>query len=363
MSMQTKSPGGFSLVEVMVAMAIALIGTVIIFQVFSVSESIKRTSTSGGDAQQFGALGLYTMERELRMAGLGINNQNLIGCTLRSYDNLGTPQVVPTYSLVPVQIVAGATAKDPDQITITYGNSPLLSSSINVTQNMTDASSIVRVSNRFGIATNNMLVLAETGKDCTMIQVTDLPATTGNTDQVIHDASVGQYNNPDVSWPAYTTNAMVFNMGGLPSRKTYGISNSELTVSATYSTAGAVAVADNIVMLKAQYGHDDGVDNGTVSNASYSIGDGQVDNYTNVMPSAPTAFDWLRVLSVRMALVARSALPEKPKVQGGPCDATTSAPTWSGGSFDLSSDANWQCYRYRVFETTVPLRNMIWQQL
>jgi type IV pilus assembly protein PilW len=36
-------------------------------------------------------------------------------------------------------------------------------------------------------------------------------------------------------------------------------------------------------------------------------------------------------------------------------------PAWSGGTFDLSADPNWQCYRYRVFETTVPLRNWIWK--
>jgi type IV pilus assembly protein PilW len=66
-------------------------------------------------------------------------------------------------------------------------------------------------------------------------------------------------------------------------------------------------------------------------------------------------------------VVARSALAEKPAAGlGAPCDTTTVAPTWSGNtggarSFDLSIDPNWKCYRYRVFETTVPLRNWIWK--
>jgi type IV pilus assembly protein PilW len=38
-------------------------------------------------------------------------------------------------------------------------------------------------------------------------------------------------------------------------------------------------------------------------------------------------------------------------------------PAWSGGTFLISTDPNWMCYRYRVFETTVPLRNMIWLQV
>ncbi|HVY04486.1 MAG TPA: PilW family protein [Burkholderiales bacterium] len=363
MAIRMKNAAGFSLVEVMVAMVIALLGTIIIFQVFAVSESIKRTSTSGGDAQQFGALGLYTIERELRLAGLGINNQNLIGCTLRSYNNTASPQVIPSYQLSQVLIAPGASNAIPDSITVTYGNSPLLASSINVTQNMANATSTIRVSNRFGIALNNLLVLAEAGKDCTMIQATGLPTVTGSTDQVLHDSATGQYNNSDISWPSYSTNGMAFNLGTTLTRDTYSISNSQLTMSSAYGSTTPVIVADNIVSLKAQYGHDDGVNNGTVDNATYSVGDGQVDNYTNAMPGTPTNFDWLRVLSVRVALVARSALPEKPNTQGGPCDATTSAPTWAGGTFDLTSDANWKCYRYRVFETTIPLRNMIWQQL
>jgi type IV pilus assembly protein PilW len=75
---------------------------------------------------------------------------------------------------------------------------------------------------------------------------------------------------------------------------------------------------------------------------------------------------------VRVAVVARSAQPEKPAAGlGAPCDTTTVAPTWSGNtgiarSFDLSTiplpaGVTWQCYRYRVFETTVPLRNWIWK--
>ena len=36
---------------------------IVIFQVFEASEGIKRTTTSGGDAQQNGAIALYSMAR------------------------------------------------------------------------------------------------------------------------------------------------------------------------------------------------------------------------------------------------------------------------------------------------------------
>jgi type IV pilus assembly protein PilW len=129
-----------------------------------------------------------------------------------------------------------------------------------------------------------------------------------------------------------------------------------------FSTTTSLTLADNIVLLKAQYGKDDGVANGTVTNATYVADDGAVDGYSNTMPVTPTATDLARILTVRMAVVARSAQTEKPSVEGGACDTTTAAPTWSGGTLDLSTDVNWKCYRYRVFETTVPMRNLLWQQ-
>jgi type IV pilus assembly protein PilW len=69
-------------------------------------------------------------------------------------------------------------------------------------------------------------------------------------------------------------------------------------------------------------------------------------------------------------VVARNGLLEKDNVTGtcttvkgtannGPC-------AWDDSNYDaapainLSNDPNWQRYRYRVFETIIPLRNMIW---
>jgi type IV pilus assembly protein PilW len=81
--------------------------------------------------------------------------------------------------------------------------------------------------------------------------------------------------------------------------------------------------------------------------------------------------DIARIYAVRMAVVARSALMEKPKADGT-CDFYTSAkplfqkPAWSAGEIDASrmpdgtAIADWECYRYKTFEAMVPLRNLIW---
>lgn len=375
--MRTASPrrpaAGFSLVEIMVAMVIALIATVVIFQTFAVSEGVKRTSTSGGDAQQNGALALYNIARELRMAGFGINNAALLGCTVRAYDTQHAPPDVPPFILSPVIIVPGATATDPDTLTVNYGTANLLSNPAKLTQDMPSPTSLYRVSNRYGYAAGDTVMLAEAGKDCTLAEITATPATAGQTDEVHHDT--GTYINADGQntnvrfnkggglGVTYTKEASLYNLGRLPTQNLYRVVNNQLVVDSTFGAVPSRVIADNIVQFRVEYGKDDGIDNGTVLGGMYALDDSIVDNYTSAMPVPPTPQDWRRVLAIRLAVVARSALAEKPSVDGGPCDATTVAPSWSGGTLDVSADPNWNCYRYRVFETTIPLRNLIWQQL
>ena len=59
-------PGGFTLVEVMVAMVIGMIGIIIMMQVFASAEGQKRTTTGTGDAQSNGAMAIYTLQRDIR---------------------------------------------------------------------------------------------------------------------------------------------------------------------------------------------------------------------------------------------------------------------------------------------------------
>ncbi len=70
--------------------------------------------------------------------------------------------------------------------------------------------------------------------------------------------------------------------------------------------------------------------------------------------------DWLRVGAVRIAIVVRNRQPEiNPD---GSCSATPATPSWGWGSVAASAlSADWRCYKYKVFESVVPLRNMMWR--
>jgi len=390
---------GFSMVELMVAMLISLIGVIIIFQIFEASEGVRRTTTSGGDAQQNGAIALYAMQYDLRNAGMGINDTLYAGCNIVGYDSArSTPNFPPVGNpmiVAPVVITPSGTPTLPDQLTVLYGSQNQIANSTTLVANMTSATSPLTVQTRFGVRAGDLLLLLEpgSGKNCVFMEVTSLPATPSN--QVNHDsgaytlaggASVAARFNPaggmGVTYGgANTANVTrLFNLGNLndginfaasqnvtvPMYNTYALANNTLTVSNAFVISGGVpavnSIADNIVHMRADYGVDDGVNDGSVTyNTVYAAGDGIVDRFISAVPN------WSQVIAIRVAVVARSALAEKPAAgAGAPCDTTTAFPTWSGDtgtnrSFNLSADANWRCYRYRVFETTVPLRNWIWK--
>jgi type IV pilus assembly protein PilW len=131
--------------------------------------------------------------------------------------------------------------------------------------------------------------------------------------------------------------------------------------------ATAVPVVADIVNIQAQYG------------ISATANSNQVVQWVDATGSwaAPTIASRNLIKAVRIAVVARNGLLEKTNVSSVCSSLINAAPTgvcaWDGSTantvipspapqIDLSNDPNWQRYRYRVFETIVPLRNVIWSR-
>ncbi|HRE13211.1 MAG TPA: PilW family protein [Usitatibacteraceae bacterium] len=393
----SRSQSGFTIVELMVGTLVALVATVIIFQVFAVSEGQKRTTTGASDAQQNGGFSLFQIERDLRMAGYGLNHMALLGCRINGWYEPGGAGF--NFRLVPVEIINGVGGA-PDQIRIAFGNSDLFTAPAKMLQSMPSPAANYKVDNRFGFREGDLVVAAENGKDCSLAQVSGVPGTPGLSDNVIHNSgnytnSEGanvptQFNRPgglpppnDVSYgawnPATNTGGRLYNLGAAPTVVTYAIQNSQL-VSINGLTPGvptATAVlSDGIVQLQAQYGYDGNGDGQlpmtAPSNAAVTLGT-NTDQWSDSMPAAATAVDWSRVIAVRLVITSRSVTPERPNPATGLCETTTTFPRWvapapgaspPGTPLDVQAafaDANeWRCYRYRAFEVVVPLRNMVW---
>ncbi|MFZ2302446.1 MAG: PilW family protein [Gallionella sp.] len=361
---QLKESAGFSLVEIMVAMAIGLLGMLIMLQVYSNSEAQKRTTAGGDDAQNAGAIALYGLQRDIQQGGWGISSINLLGCNVQLRAG---PPAVTLNAIAPVTINhASITGQDAntDTLVIVSGNG-------NGGQEGDTVNSQLLGNTVYTVASPNEF----TAGDRVIARPTTLPAAC-TLDTV---TGVGVPGTADVTVTtglAGMTNGTLFNLGQTQKIRAYAIRGGNLTVckyvdinpvtgvdsgndcgnaANNGNTAIWVPIANNIVSLKAQYGRD--------TNAAPM--DGIVDTYDKTTPT--TACGWVSTSSIRVALVARN-------VQSTQASVTPAAPVWEGTStvaasaplpanvadpIDISStNANWQNYRYKVFQTIVPIRNI-----
>ena len=354
---------GMSLVEVLVAVAIGLIGMLVITQAYLATDKFNRSTMGENGAQTNGAIALYTIARDLRMSGYGISDTAAFGCGKIKwyYDpnfSISAGGTLPDIILAPVYITV--TPGQPDQITTMYSTSDRVIPG-KLTSTMPLPSSELNVDNPVAFEDNDLVLMVSSASPvtCTMEQVTQVQPAAA---KMQHNPGVTAPYNPPAggmgSFPAYKKDDLVVNLGN-PRVRTYSIANGNLRVIDTLLQATGVApydIANGVVDLRAEYGKDNGVNNGTVSNSVYAADDGIVDSYDNVAPAS--AAEWAQVLSIRVAVLARIGVYEKPT--GGVCTATTAAPSWTGGSFTLPEGLP-SCYRYRVFQTVVPLRNLIWR--
>ncbi|MFZ5557324.1 MAG: PilW family protein [Pseudomonadota bacterium] len=338
---------GMSLVELLVGLALGLLIVLAITRAFAVFEGYKRTTTGGADAQINGAIALSLIEREVRIAAYGMADLGVFGCAVRSYNKNRNPPDL-NFLIAPVVITQG-TSGAPDAVTVIFSDSEGLPVAVPF-QQQSGASANYKVDNRAGFGVGDLVLAVEGGKDCTVAEVTDLPGTPGQTDVVIHNS--GMYKNDQGDMVESTWNkpsglgvtydkGVLYNLGKAPNSNEYRVESANLVVREWLGATGStpLPVVANVVDLQAQYGKD-------------TDSDGVVDTFDEVTPATPAG--WAQVLAVRVAVVSRSGHYEKTEV------SPPAIELWPGGP-TFNPDAGARHYRYRVYSTVVPLRNMIWR--
>lgn len=335
---------GFSLVELMVGVAVGMFGILAIMQMFTVSEASKRATVAGADAQENGLMALFTIERDMRNSGFGLVG---MGCTtIKAYNENLSPQDY-NMSALPVEIARDAPAAGTDQITILYSASAYGGVPATITSAMPDSSAILNVNNGLGFYQSDLVIISEPPKDCSLVQLSQDGQKTGGTWNLQHNPGGTYVYNPpgghNIFPPGgYGSGAKLTNMGNLVNRRYY-VENDRLMMldpTTPTSSTNPIALVDNIVALRAQYGRD-------------TDADGFWNSYDNTAPAAIT-----EIVSARIAVVARST--DRAAVAVSPATLVL----WSGGTTAnggaISLDANAQRYRYKVYVTTIPLRNVLW---
>ena len=368
---------GVSLVELMVGVAIGLIGIVAIFQAVSVWTKHTQTTSSGGDAQVAGTLALFNIERDLKLAGHGFGRaaSGIMGCNVQTT----APGVV---NLRPVEIAASGPVGSPDTISVFYGDSSFFVEEGDFVNSTATTKKLPRLgSYRKGDVAIVAGDVAASAPACMMVEVTDDSDPNG---WVSHtpagayvsfytaSAAVARFNS--ASSPAFGV-GKIYNLGPTPRYDVWSIANNGvLTRTDLLGLVPPLPIAEGVVNMKAEYGYD-------------LNGDGRIDNAewyaVDAPPLLPVPTDWKRVLAIRVAFLVRSRQFERngdPAASGVAAITPTALnPRYFGvpgpakpffmTNVDSTPDAfgdndadpnNWRFYRYRIYERVIPLRNMLW---
>lgn len=381
---------GLSLIEILVGVAIGLIGIVAIFQAVAVWTKHTQSTSSGGDAQVAGTLALFNIERDLKQAGHGFGKAStpVMGC-LVSVTDTGPPARAPfTFGLRPVEITVGAPAGAPDQINVLYGDSSFYVDESILTGSTAISKTLQR---RSGFKIGDLAVVAvnpgasAATASCQLVEITDDLSpdgvTLGHTDiaysSYYRAASAAQvtprFNNP-ASAPLGTTGTM-YNLGPQPILNTWSIQGNRVLRRSEGLQIQATApmdVAEGVINLKAEYGYDTNA-NGQIDDAPGNL---------EWLAALPAGADWRRVLAIRVAVLVRSRQFER---SGDPAASVPGVVTATNpyyfddpvnhkflmtnvdGSLPATATVgdpnNWRHYRYRVYERVIPLRNLLWGTL
>jgi type IV pilus assembly protein PilW len=367
---------GFTLIEVLVAIALSMLSMLIIVQVFSNSEARKRTTSGAAEAQQVANITLYQIGRTVRLGGSGLTQgYRLWGCPLST--NRGGTTVLPAPSSFPAPFTSG--------IDTTVRVLPVLIYPSG-SENGSDALVVVAGSGEGGISEfslvgaslSNGLPLRQTNgfKQLDYVlgydpanQSTSCPiAQVDTTYSYSRDGNsftptllpVGGAGTSVTSVPSMTSSSRVINLGASPQVTMFAVSNSNRLVQYDLLAApanAATSIAGDVVEMRAAYqvGTDSDSD-GVLDTFSWKkpTDSGYQPSDLNQRTAASVAaIDSIR--AIRLALVVRSA---EPSTEANPPTSYTIFDAEPTLKTVVSIPTSSQRFRYQVYEATLPLRNL-----
>jgi len=356
---------GFSIVEVMVGVVIALIAVLVIYQVFATSEQLKRNTTGASEAQQTGLISTFMLSIEIGNAGNAIATaaQDLATCP-------NTGDMATIMRPLPVVITAGATNDTPDAFVTNYSVSNTRVTTAPFLGNAA-AGANYQVESVVGFRPGDMIVAISAAGQCARSTITavtpDAPPNAIGRVTIAHTGAAVAFDDATV----------LFNMG--PANRTqrvlYDVVNP--VTSMPLCTPGSPCVlrstnlfdavptpnpiASNIVNFKIQYG----IDNNN---------DGRLDTWV------PATGAWLpatlmaaplpvinSIKAVRIGIIVQSEQFDRDVGDfdwvlfdcEDPIKANCASRLTGTIAATTSPAGNW---RYRIYETVVPLRNHLWNR-
>ena len=366
---------GFTLIELMIGVLVGLMTTLAVSIVVVKFEGMRRTTSNSSDAQVSGAMAMDAIQRHVMSAGYGFTQvAGLIGCPLQAFHK-NAPVALPE-RLVPVAITT--TPGKPDKLRVFYSGKTSFSVPVRIKEDYNPLDSAKRL--RFKVTSSLGVVPPKPGAypgDLMLAGSTAVaPCQVFRASAVVDAEEIGRsdegagWNSESPAFPSqnYGKDDFLVNLGS-PRDLEFSISDKKSLVtrelkidsSGTPTYQGPSELASNVVDMRAFYGKD----------TTAPEGDGSIDEWSADAPT--TGEGWQRVLAVRVAIVTRSTQFERE-------DVTTEAPYWDLGAvvetksvdksicdsrqcvrFRVDDVPDWKRYRYKILDTVIPMRNLVWR--
>jgi type IV pilus assembly protein PilW len=383
---------GFSLIELMVALAVGMVLTLAVFLVLAQAEGRKRVTTGLNDLEQSGNLALYLLDQWVRSSGAGFSgtavvDNSLYGCLLRASrdgeQTLPRKTALPApfasvdldgsgnFPLAPVMILPaatqpGASGKASDALIIMAGASSLGGGALSMTAAPT--STTLSLNNTLAFSPGDLLLMADPTKssNCLLTQVSsgferdNGKATSLTLGGDLYAATVG---DTSIAGSYEESGGMLLPLGSESSNPPQflliGVGDHNTLYSYDlFQIKGAgeakQARADNVFEMHALYGVDTDA-NGTVDKWVTATGDYSV---SKLMASSGKIL-MKRIKAVRVGLILRTPLPEKSSDETSTAATLTLFPDLedSGLSYPRTLSSDERQYRYRTVDATLVVRN------
>lgn len=386
-----------TLIELMVAMVIGLGVTLAVSSLVVVGENHKRTTTSTNDAEQTGAFAVYSLDRIVRSAGSGFadsaypTDQGVLGCTLNvtapGFIGLPRPAGTPFPAPFSVNFLGGAVnTLRVAPLLIGFNQSDDGRSDVLVVMSGSGAAGGVprqvtipgtatslTLDNTVGFADRDLAIVSQSGtSDCLLEQVLGNPVgaalplgglyytTTGTTTTIASlAASTASYVTPIGNAGANNVQFQLLTVDANRILASYDLLQNIKIVQASGGADAVQAIADGVDQIHAIYGIDA---LGTGKQSTW-VSPAPLGGYDiNTVMTTPAVMR--KIVSVRIALVVRGEYYDKNVVTPPTLTLFDNLTDAAGAPLPLlkqtvNLSALDQQYRYRVFEFTVPLRNML----
>ena len=379
---------GFSLIELMVSLAIGLVLTLAITVLLTRNEAGRRGLNSSNDMEQTGAYLALQLDRSLRSAGSSFTHRwsNAYGCQIRAAragddilplaEALDAPfdDLPLAVRLAPVLIYPAAAGDGGDVLSIMAGAGGLSESTLTIQpKSVTDVQ--LRLPNTIGMRDGDIIALLHPSLGCMVEQVADGFA--GSNTQVLslgdpsqgdsyYSSSIDGLNLTDYAEANGPELLQLGNSVGSPPQFMWmGVGSNDTLLSYDLLQIGGSnkpqTMADGVMALHAVYGVDTNGD-GTLDEWHSADEAGYAPDDLTDISNAANIQRLRSIVAVRVGLVLSSALVERDAVPAA------SSFTLFGDLGDLAievdladrADKDTQVKRrHRVFEFTVPLRNAL----